>query len=370
MKKILLLVAIAATVNVNLNAQRILTTPPSGGNKKASVSERIGITDISIHYDRPGVKGREGKIWGELIPVGYSDQNFGSSKEAPWRAGANECTTFECSTDVTVDGNNLAAGKYGFFIAYGADECTLIFSKNSTNWGSFYYDAKDDALRVKVKPVALDKSVEWLKYEFTNQTNEAAVVNLMWEKLSIPFKVAVDLNKTQIESFRNELRTDKGFYWLPWQTAAQWCVDHNTNLEEALLWADTSLNPNVLGNVNFQTLSTKAQVLTKLNRLNEADEAMKAVFPLASMNQAHAYARQLLVQKRNKEAFEIFKMNYDKYPNVFTTNMGMVRAYSAMGDYKKALSFAEKALPQAPDNVNKQNVEKIIAILKEGKDVN
>lgn len=368
MKQLLLIIAIAATVS--LNAQRLLTTSPSGGNKKASVSERIGITDITIHYDRPGVKGREGKIWGQLIPAGYTDQQFGSSKAAPWRAGANECTTFECSTDVTIEGHTLPAGKYGFFVVYTPDNCTLIFSSNTSNWGSFYYDPKEDVLQVKIRPVVLDKSVEWLKYEFTNQTENSAVINLMWEKLSIPFKVEVDINKTQIASFRNELRTDRGFFWLPWQMAAQWCVDHNTNLEEALLWADTATNPNILGNLNFQTLSTKAQVLTKLGRTSDADDVMKTAFPLATMGEVHAYGRQLLVQKRSKEAYTVFKMNYDKYPDVFTTNMGMVRACSGIGDHKQALSFAEKALLQAPDNANKQNIEKLIGLLKQGRDIN
>src|ERR1700747_2672740 len=92
-------------------SQIILTALPNGGNKKASVSELIGITDVTIHYNRPGVKGRDGKIWGQLIPVGFTDQGFGSSKAAPWRAGANENTTIEFSTDVTVEGQPLAAGK-------------------------------------------------------------------------------------------------------------------------------------------------------------------------------------------------------------------------------------------------------------------
>ncbi|MFX8774277.1 DUF2911 domain-containing protein, partial [Acinetobacter baumannii] len=95
-----------------------------GGNKKAAVKERIGITDVTINYDRPRVNHREGKIWGQLVPVGYSDQQFGSSKAAPWRAGANECTTIEFSTDVKIEGQNLTAGKYGFFIAYGPEEST------------------------------------------------------------------------------------------------------------------------------------------------------------------------------------------------------------------------------------------------------
>jgi len=126
-----------------------LTVPPNGGNKKAIVGERIGITDVTIHYDRPGVKGRDGKIWGQLIQTGYNDLGFGNTKQAPWRAGANENTTIEFSTDVKIEGQNLPAGKYGFFVAYDPNECTLIFSKNSESWGSFFYNAAEDALRVK-----------------------------------------------------------------------------------------------------------------------------------------------------------------------------------------------------------------------------
>ncbi len=223
-------------------SQIILTALPNGGNKKASVTERVGITDVTIQYNRPGVKGREGKIWGQLIPVGYTDQGFGSSKAAPWRAGANENTTIEFSTDVKIEGQPLAAGKYAFFVAYDPNECTLIFSKNNTSWGSFFYNEKEDALKVKVKPTQLDKSVEWLKYEFMGETENSATVGLQWEKLMIPFKIEVDYVSTQLASFRNELRNSKGFQWETWIEAADWCVQRNTNLNEALLWADTAIN--------------------------------------------------------------------------------------------------------------------------------
>jgi len=193
-----------------------LTVTPSGGNKKAVVGERIGLTDVLINYDRPGVKHREGQVWGALVPVGFTDQGFGNSKQTPWRAGANENTTIEFTTNVKVEGQPLAAGKYGFFIAYDPNECTLIFSKNSSSWGSFYYNPNEDALRVKVKPVAVDKSVEWLKYEFADQTDSTATVMLEWEKLTIPFKIEVDVNAAQIASFRKELQTNKGFMWETW----------------------------------------------------------------------------------------------------------------------------------------------------------
>ena len=351
-------------------AQIPLTVSPSGGNKKASVSERIGISDVTIHYDRPGVKGREGKIWGQLIPVGFTDPGFGSSKSAPWRAGANENTTFEFSSDVKIEGQSLPAGKYGFFIAYDPSECTLIFSKNSTSWGHFYYNDKEDALRVKVKPQALEKSMEWLKYEFMNQTENSSVVSLQWEKLAIPFKIEVDYIKEQIESFRKELRTDRGFIWEGWDQAAQWCAQHNTNLEEALLWTDSATGPSFGGDRSFLAWSTKAQVLQKMGRGPEAAAVMQKALPFGNMNEVHQYARQLLGMKFNKMAFDVFKTNFDKYPNQFTTLMGMMRGYAGMGDLKNALKYAQLALPLAPNLQNKTFVEDLIQKLKDGKDIN
>jgi len=371
MKKILfaspLLVILQLTFFSLVHAQ--LTTAPNGGNKKASVSERVGLTDVAINYDRPGVKGREGQIWGKLIPAGFIDQGFGTSKAAPWRAGANENTTIEFTSDVRIEGQALAAGKYGFFIAYDPNECTLIFSRNSSSWGSFFYDPKEDVLRVKVKPATLDKSVEWLKYEFLNESENSAVIALEWEKLMIPFKVEVDVVSEQLASFRRELRNKGGFTWNALDQAAQYCAQYNTNLDEGLKWADDAVN-SPMGEKNFQTLSVKAQILVLQGKKEEADALMKEALPLGKVGEVHQYARQLLLQKRSKDAFDAFKLNYDKHPGEFTTNMGMARGYSAMGDYKKSLAFITKAQPQAPDPANKANIEKFIKMLQDGKDIN
>jgi hypothetical protein len=349
-----------------------LMTPPSGGNKKAMVGERIGITDVTINYDRPAVKGREGKIWGGLVHKGFTDQGFGTSKSAPWRAGANENTTIEFSTPVMIEGQNLPAGKYGFFIAYDSSTCTVIFSKNNTSWGSFFYEPKEDALRVTVKPQPLDKSVEWLTYSFTNETNTGATIALSWEKLSIPFKVETDYNNLQLESFRRELRSQKMFNpgWQSFNQAANFCLVNNVNLEEGLAWADRAISEPFVGQKNFVTLSTKAGLLNKLNRTDEAAALMKEAMPLGSVQQIHFYARQLLQMKKSKEAFEVFKFNYDKNPNDYTANVGMARGYSAIGDYKKALGHAQKAMPKAPGQSEKNNIENLIKSLQEGRDIN
>jgi hypothetical protein len=349
-----------------------LTTLADGGNKKAFVGERLGLTDVMVEYNRPGVKGREGKIWGQLVHAGFTDQGFGTSKAAPWRAGANENTIIHFSTDVKVEGKELPAGVYGLFVAYDPNECTVIFSKNHTSWGSFFYDDKEDALRVKVKPESTNNSVEWLKYEFMDETNTGATLALLWEKLKIPVKIETDYINLQLESFRRELRSEKNFNpgWQSFNQAANFCAVNNVNLEEGLGWADQAIGGRFIGDKNFLTLSTKAQILNKLGRSAEADATMKEALPLGTVQQIHFYARQLLQQKKSKEAFDAFKLNYDKHPNEFTTIVGMARGYSAIGDYKKAAGFAQKALPIAPDKNNKDNVENMVKKLAEGKDIN
>jgi hypothetical protein len=362
-KNIFIALTFAAAIS---NAQN-LKTLPSGGNKKAIVSEVIGITTVTINYDRPGVKGREGKIYGTpVVHIGFVDPGFGSSKASPWRAGANENTTMEFSTDVKVEGKNLPAGKYGFFIAYDPNECTLIFSKNTTSWGSYFYNDKEDVLRVKVKPVALDKSVEWLKYEFMNQTENSATIALQWEKLMIPFKVEVDLVNTELASYRDELRGNKGFNWQNLQMAASVCDQNNVSLDEGLQWSNLA----VAYDKNFQTLSTNSSLLAKLGQKAKADSVMKEAMNIGSMIDLHLYGKQLLSQKKNKEALEVFQLNAKKNPKQFMTYAGLTRGFSANGDFKSALKNAKEALPLAPDPVNKSSIEGMIKKLEKGVDVN
>ena len=367
-KKLFLL--ITALLFSAFSFAQILFTMADGGNKKATVTERIGLTDVTLHYDRPAVKGREGKIWGQLVPYGFTDQGFGTSRAAPWRAGANENTTISFSTDVMVEGKPLAAGTYGLFLAMEQGSATVIFSNNSTSWGSFFYDPKEDALRVNVKTMALNESAERMKFEFMDEKENSATIALLWEKLKIPFTVEVDYVKIQLQSFRNELRNAKGFRWEAWLEAVNFCVQRNTNLDEALQWSDYAIAGPFIGQKNFRTLSAKASVLNKLGRNAEADSLLKAAMPLATMQELHNYGRQLLRDKKPVQALEAFKLNAQKNPNVFTTNMGLMRGYSANGDFKNALKYAKAAQPQATDKTNKDAIEGFIKMLSEGKDIN
>jgi len=156
---------------------------------KAGVYQRIGVdTDINISYSRPGVKGR--KIWGDLVPYGLAPGNKEShGKPFPWRGGANECTTIEFSKDVTVNGHKLPSGKYSMQFIPSPKEWIVIFNKNTKLWGSFDYDKKDDALRIKVTPVEAPFH-EWLSYGFDDLAGTSCTAYLWWDKLKVPFKIS------------------------------------------------------------------------------------------------------------------------------------------------------------------------------------
>jgi hypothetical protein len=369
MKKILFFATILI-IAFNSQAQEggPLKTHVIGGNRKAMVGERIGVTEVTIHYDRPGVKGREGKIYGTpVVHTGYTDYTpFGTAKQAPWRAGANENTTIEFSTDVKIEGKELPAGKYGFFVMYGPDESTLIFSKDNTGWGSYFYDEKNDALRVKVRPAKLDKSVEWLKYEFTDETENSAMIALQWEKLSFPFKVEVDLIETQIASFKKEMKGEKGFDPTAYAQAADFCLKNKSHVQEGDQWASKALE----GKKDFSTMSTKAQFCQFNGQTQRADSLMKEAMKVGSMIDLHQYGKSLIAKNRKMEALDVFTLNAKNHPKDFTTYVGLARGYSATGDFKKAIVNAKAALPLAPNDMNKQSVEGMIKKLETQKDIN
>lgn len=362
----LLLFASLVIIALNINAQ---ITLPADGNKKAAVSENIGITKVSIEYSRPGVKGREGKIWGNVVHYGFADLHYGTSKAAPWRAGANENTTIEFSTDAFVEGKPISAGKYGFFIAMGPEKATLVFSKFTTAWGSFYYDSAYDALRVDVPVKRVNESVEWLKYEFEGQTDSSASIALQWEKMKVPFKVSVDLRKIQIEAFRREFNSGMFYrYWQNMQTAANYCLVNNINLEEGLSWAQRSIYT-YFGESNFLTLSTYAGLLEKFNRKKEADSLMRKAIPMATSLQLLTYGNNLNKQKKHEDAMKIFKTNYDKYPSEGYALLGMVMGHYYMNEKSQAIKFAEKGKLVSTDPGWKRYFGSLVADISAGKEL-
>lgn len=346
--------------------------PPVGGNPRAMIAEELGITSITIHYGRPDVNKREGKIFGDgnLVPYGFSTTNFLTSKNtSPWRAGANENTTITFEHDVKVEGRDIKAGTYGLHMALAADMVTLIFSNQNDAWGSFYYEEKNDALRVNVKPVALDKNVEWLKYEFIEHKEKYCVIAMQWEKLSVPFKIEVDVDNIVIARLRQQVTSQKGFNSNNMLQAAQYCLNKNINLEEALAWSIRAIN-GFQGQKSFITLRNLATAYEKLNRIPQADSTMDEALLIATANQYTAYGRQLIGQKRTDKAMEVLKASEKRYGDMFGVNNGLMSVYSAKGDFKNAIKYAEKALAQAPNENSKKQIEGFIVKLKEGKDIN
>ncbi|HXC06621.1 MAG TPA: DUF2911 domain-containing protein, partial [Bacteroidia bacterium] len=250
--------------------------------------------------------------------------------------------------------------------AYDSLECTIIFSKTSVSWGHYFYDEREDALRVNVKPQHLDKSVEWLRYEFLNETNNSAVIAMEWEKLRIPFTVEVDLIETSLADFRQEIRGGDAWVWEALEQAAEFCLQYNTHLDEGLAWSKNA----VLENRSFQTLSTESDLLALLNHKAEADALMKDAMKLASMGELHQYGKELLKQKRTTEALDVFKENARRNPGQFVPLVGLARGYSATGDLKNALKQAKLAQPLAPDESSKHGVAELITKLEQGKDIN
>ncbi len=367
MKKLLLCLVFAFSL-VNIYAQMVV--PSAGGNPRATIRETVGITDITLSYSRPDVGGREGKVWGTLVTYGFSTTSFITNRPtAPWRAGANENTTISFEHDVKLEGKAVPAGTYGVHMAVWPDSVLLILSKQHDAWGSFYYEEKYDQLRTVLKPQMNDKSVEWLKYEFTEHKEKSCTVALMWEKWIIPFKIEVDVDNIVIAKLRDQVTSQKGFNSTNMLQASQYCINKGINLEEALTWAQRAVS-GFQGQRSFVSLRNLATAYEKLNRLPMADSIMNEALPMGSAAQHVAYGRSLLAQKRVDKALDIMNGAVKQFGSTQGTNTGLAYARSAKGEYTKAIEAATKALGQANNDAAKKTIEGLISKLKEGKDIN
>jgi tetratricopeptide (TPR) repeat protein len=344
---------------------------PENKNFTCSAGRKIGATDIQIKWNAPGVKGREGKIWGtDIVPYGFTVLGFGSNNPSPWRAGADECTTISFSTDVKINGTNLAAGKYGFFVAVYPDSCVLIFNKNTESWGSYFYNKDVDVLHVTTKQQKnITPIKERLEYNFSNQKEDAIEVALEWEHWRIPFTVSINLKETVLADIQKQLTGAIGFDPASLEAGANWCLTNNVNFEQALGWINAAIMPDFGGRKTFNALNTKANLLEKLGKADEAKNIKQQALEIATAMELHSYGRSLLAEGKKEEALKVFEMNYTKNAGAWPTNMGMMRAYSALGNYKKALEHAKKAIEQAPDEMNKKNLKSYITTLEKGEPI-
>src|ERR1035438_4337456 len=224
-KVVVLLVGVIAVAQISFAQSFVLDLPRQ--SQRAEISQRIGITDVTISYHRPLVNDR--KVWGGLVPYGQV-----------WRAGANENTTITFSDPVMIEGKPLDKETYGLHMIPNADDWTIIFSKNSTSWGAFTYDEKEDALRVTVKPQPADMH-NALTYDFDQLQPNSAVVELEWEKIAVPFKVSVDVHGDVQAGLKKQLRNLSQYTWMSWDDAANYLLTEKIALDDALTHADQSL---------------------------------------------------------------------------------------------------------------------------------
>src|ERR1041385_3681152 len=303
MKRISILAAVAAlalgaSVRADLNLPDV--------SQAAVIKQRVGLTDIKVTYHRPLVNGR--KIWGGLVPFGEV-----------WRAGANENTTVEFSSDVSVEGQPLPKGTYGLHMIPTADTWTVIFSKMSTAWGSYTYDQKEDALRVTVKPRPIEME-EALEYEFEDLKPDSATLTMKWEKLAVPVKLAVSPDTT-VANLRGQMRGIAQYQWQAGNQAAHFCLTHKINLDEALKWVNTSIQIEE----RFENLTTKSEILKALNKPDDAKKAWDQALTKTTAAGLYSYARQLQTEKRDAEAIDIFKEVARRYPDTAFAHLSNAR---------------------------------------------
>lgn len=321
-------------------------------SQHAVVTQRIGLTDVTINYHAPLVGGR--KIWGAAA-VPY---------DKVWRSGANQNTTISFSDDVSIEGKPLAAGTYGLHTIPTADQWTIIFSKNSTSWGSFSYDEKEDALRVQVKPHEAEFR-ESLAYTFDDVKPDSALATLRWEKLAVPFRVSTDVKAITFRSIKNQLRNTGGFSWAGFDEAANWCLDNNYELEQALKWEDIS----ILNEDRFENNLNKSEILAAMGKKQEAEASKKKALEVASGVQLHVYGRGLQIRDKQEEGFAIFQINIQKRPNEWYTHGEISRIASAKGDFDTAVKEMKLALASAPD-ATKNQIQGLIARLEKKENIN
>ncbi len=320
-------------------------------SQHALVTQRIGLTDITINYHRPLANGRQ--VWGKLVPYGQV-----------WRAGANENTTITFTDPVSIEGHQLDQGSYGLHMIPGENEWTVIFSKNSTSWGSFAYKQDEDALRVTVKPQAADLR-DALTYDFDDVKPDSAVITMRWDKVAVPFKVAVNVNELVTASIRNQIHGFNQYYWEGWDDAAGYLLANKIHLDEALKYENQSIE----AEERYDNLMNKSKILSAMGRNQDADGVRAKALDLASPVQLYFYARQLQGEKKQDEALAIFRSTAKKFPDSWTSHMGLARVYSAQGDFDNAVKEVKLSLAGAPDN-NKANLENYVKRLQNKEDIN
>jgi len=328
----------------NLKAQ--ITLPDK--SPKAAVSQRVGITDITIHYNRPSARGR--KIWGGVVPYGFNYLGFGTAKAAPWRAGSDYNTTINFTHEVSIQGNKVPAGTYALFMAPEENgEVTIVLSSNTTSWGSYFYDEKEDVLRFKVISVDKDTSTEILTYSFNSIEPTSATASLQWGTKEIPFRIDVAVTDLVMTGIRNDLRNPKGFQQSTWDSAANYAFGIG-QLDQALEWVNASIKGHFFSKETFSNLSLKSRILEKQGKTAEANTNLQKAIPLGSPEELYKLGLGFIRNGQLDKAIDTMQANVKNNDGAFPSHYGLARAYSANKDFKNALEALENTGADTPEH--------------------
>jgi tetratricopeptide (TPR) repeat protein len=346
----LVMVAVLLVVVAGARGQSALLKLPDA-SQQARLTQRVGLTEVTIDYHRPLVRGR--KVFGGLIAY-----------DQVWRAGANQNTVIEFSDPVTIEGQPLPKGIYGLHMIPGETSWIVIFSKNSSSWGSFTYDKAEDMLRVAVKPEAIENQ-EALRYDFDELKPNSAVITMRWEKVAVPFKVEVSTSEVVEASLHNQLRGRVGFEWQAWTDAANYLLNNNLNPQEAAKYADRSIDIED----RFENEMTKSRALTALGHTEEARAARDKAIALGNQSQLHDFGRTLQAQGRQDEAMDLFQSNVKKDANSWIGHNEAARIAVAKGDYAAAVKEMKLAAAASPESLKTQHAD-LIRRLENKEDIN
>jgi tetratricopeptide (TPR) repeat protein len=345
--------AIAAALVIQplaLRAQSAIITLPDI-SQHARTSQRIGLTDITVDYHRPAVAGR--RIFGALQPYGEV-----------WRAGANYNTTFEVTDPVQIEGRPLGRGVYGLHMIPGASSWIVIFSRNSTSWGSFTYDSTEDALRVTVTPQMIPPE-EVLTYDFDDPRASSVLLTMRWERTAVPLHITADVPHLVAASLRNQLRGRVQTEWQAWEEAANYLLENGLDTTEALQYATRSTQIED----RFENEITRARALTDLGRSAEAKSAQAKALSLGTQTQVYNFARTLQRLGQQQAAMEIFRSDVQRDPNSVYGHLEATRLAVAAHDFDKAIKECLAAEAVAPAGL-KSSIEGLVAELRQGVDIN
>lgn len=348
--------ALAALLVVGIGDQLLAQagiTQPFAASPAAKVSQTIGISKVTIKYSRPAVKGRE--IYGtNLVHYGYKNLGYGTSDAAPWRAGANENTTITFSHQATVEGQPIPAGTYGLFMAINEDgTADVIFSRNHSSWGSYFYDPAEDQLKVTVASQEIPDT-ERLTFDFVDIDDQSAVAVLDWEKKRFPFEIGFDVHEIVLANARDELRGMKGFSWQGPVSAANYCLQNKINMEEGMQWADQALN----NTRNFNTVFVKAGLTEAMG--NDAEALYDEAAGLASKNELNYLGYQLMGAGKLDKALEYFKTNLKRNPEDPNMYDSLAECYKNRGEDKEAIKNFKKSLSMdPPPNVKANSIKNL-----------